>query len=234
MMYARHVLLSVLASITLASAMTVPAACAGPDESVRPAYCAGGWYPADATELAALVDKLISEAKPPKIDGKPIAIISPHAGYGFSAPTAAAAYASLRGHTYNRVIVMAFSHRYAGAYHGVEVPKDMTAYSTPLGSVPIDRAVCDSLLGKDGFLSRPGLDRNEHSLELQVPFLQKTLGNFKLVPLMVGQMTPKEYAAAAEAILPYVNDNTLLVASSDFTHYGSRFDYTPFRSDVRE
>lgn len=234
MMYARHILLPIVAAITLALALTVPAACAGQDQSVRPAYCAGGWYPGDSAELAKLVDKLMAEAKPPEIDGKPIAVISPHAGYRFSAPTAAAAYACLRGHTYNRVIVIAFSHRYAGAYHGIEVPKDMTAYSTPLGDVPIDRKICDSLLSKDVFLSRPGLDRNEHSLELQLPYLQKAVGDFKLVPLMVGQMTPKEYAAAAEAILPYVDDNTLLVASSDFTHYGIRFDYTPFKAEVRE
>ena len=218
--------------LTVALAVTA-AACAGePPSTSRPAYCAGSWYPADADDLSKTVDGLVARASPPTIEGRPIAVIAPHAGYRFSAPVAAAGYSCLRGHSYKRVIVLALSHRYAGSYHGVEVPGQYTAYATPLGEVPIDRAVCDDLLAKEPFLSKPGLDRNEHSLELQLPFLQKVLGEFRLVPLLVGQMTEAEYADAAQAILSWMDDETLLVASSDFTHYGRRFDYTPFRNDV--
>ena len=209
----------------------VPASGAG-DPTVRPAYCAGSWYPAEAERLAKQVDDLVARASPPSITGKPVAVISPHAGYRFSAPTAAAGYACLRGHTYNRVIVLAFSHRGAGRYSGVDVPSELTAYQTPLGPVPIERKVCDDLLGKAGFSSHPGIDRGEHSLELQLPLLQRVLGEFRLVPLLVGRMSDRQYAEAAGAIIPWLDENTVLVASTDFTHYGASFGYLPFSEDV--
>jgi len=203
-----------------------------PGATVRPAYCAGGWYPGDADALAKEVDSLLAKAASPHLAGKPIAIISPHAGYRFSAPTAAAGYKCLKNHTYRCVIVLAFSHRYVDTYQGVDVPAKMTAYQTPLGDVPIDRESCDALLREPGFASHPDVDRGEHSLELQLPFLQRLLGDFRLVPLLVGRMSESEETAAARAILPLLGDDTLLVASSDFTHFGPRFGYTPFSNDV--
>ncbi|HUU82835.1 MAG TPA: AmmeMemoRadiSam system protein B [Phycisphaerae bacterium] len=204
----------------------------GGEPAVRPAYCAGSWYPLDAEDLAKNVDDLLAKASPPEIEGKPLAVISPHAGYRFSAPVAAAGYRCLKGHTYKRAIVMAFSHRNASGYRGVDVPSELTAYQTPLGDVPIDREVCDRLLANPVFASNPDVDSREHSLELQLPFLQRTLGEFKLVPLLVGRMDAAEYAAAARAIVPFIDDETLLVASTDFTHYGSNFGYRPFTDDV--
>jgi len=223
---------SVLVVFTLALLICSRVHAGEPTSTVRPAYCAGSWYPGHQEKLAQTVDELIDQASPPPLDGNPIAVIAPHAGYRFSAPVAAAGYSYLRDRSYQRVIIMALSHRYAGTYHGVEVPRELTAYQTPLGEVPIDRQVCDDLLERKTFLSKPGMDRGEHSLELQLPFLQRTIGEFRLVPLLVGQMTESEYAAAAEAIRPWVDAQTLLVASSDFTHYGPRFDYLPFRKDV--
>jgi hypothetical protein len=205
-----------------------------PDSTVRAPSCAGGWYPAKPNKLNALLDKLLTEAPPPPVEGKPLALVSPHAGYRFSAPVAAAGYSCLRGHSYTRVFVIAFSHRSSHSYSGVEVPGEFTAYQTPLGMVPIDRRICDDLLTKSIFLSKPGVETGEHSLELQLPFLQKTLSEFRLVPLLVGRMTEQQYAQAAQAILPWIDENTLLVASSDFTHYGSRFNYLPFTEDVPE
>ena len=204
------------------------------DAMVRPAYCAGGWYPADPVTLTTEVDDLLARASPPGIPGKPVAVISPHAGYRFSAPVAATGYRLLRGHTYKRVIVLAFSHQNSRRYNGIEVPGNLVAYETPLGQVPIDREVCDRLLKKSLFVSKPEIDRGEHSLELQLPFLQRVLGEFRLVPMLVGQMSTNDYAEAAKAIMPFVDDETLLVASSDFTHFGHRFGYLPFRRDVPE
>lgn len=201
---------------------------------VRPAACAGDWYPADAAALAKQVDDDLAQAAPSPAAGKPIALICPHAGYRFSAPVAAAAYASLRGQTYQRVIVLAFSHRNAGRYRGIDVPKDLTAYVTPLGEVPIDRKVCDRLLTTSLFTSNPAVDAGEHSLELQLPFLQRALKSFTLVPLLVGQMTPADYTKAAQALLPFIDDDTLFVASSDFTHFGPNYDYQPFKEDVEK
>jgi len=211
-------------------ALLVATACA--DATVRPAACAGQWYPADAATLTKQIDELLSAATPLDLCGRPLAVISPHAGYRFSAPVACAGYACLRGQSYQRVIVLAFSHRNAGRYRGIDVPKELTAYATPLGEVPIDRAVCDELLKKPFFSSIPDIDEGEHSLELQLPFLQRILGKFALVPLLVGQMTDADCTAAAQALLPYLDENTLLVASSDFTHFGPNYGYLPFKENV--
>jgi AmmeMemoRadiSam system protein B/AmmeMemoRadiSam system protein A len=201
-------------------------------DEVRAPCCAGTWYPGDAEDLARAVDGLIDGASPPRIEGKPLALISPHAGYRFSAPVAAAGYKTLEGHSYKRVIVIAFSHRYASSYEGVDVPKSLTAYRTPLGDVPIDKAACDELLKSDLYSSHSNIDREEHSLELQLPFLQRAVPGFKLVPLLVGKMTARDYAKAAEALLPLLDEETLIVVSSDFTHFGANYGYRPFRSDV--
>lgn len=211
---------------------SAPPARAADDPKVRPPACAGTWYPAGADELAKSVDDLLAQAKPPAIDSPPVALICPHAGYRFSAPTAAAAYATLRGHDFKRVIVLAFSHRHAGRYQGIEVPRDLTAYRTPLGEVAIDREACARLLGNALFTSNPAVDVGEHSLELQLPFLQRTLADFKLVPLLVGQMRAPDYAQAAQALRPLVDANTLLVASTDCTHFGPDYGYEPFRENV--
>ena len=200
---------------------------------VRPPQCAGTWYPGDPQALREQVDGLLSKAASQPVAAKPCALICPHAGYRYSAPVAAAAYACLRGHSYKRVIVIAFSHRYAGRYRGVDVAKELTAYATPLGEIQLDRAACDRLLETSVvFRSNPGVDAGEHSLELQLPFLQRVLDRLTLVPLLVGQMSEADYARAAKALLPLVDEDTLLVASTDFTHYGPSFDYVPFRQDV--
>ncbi len=221
----------VLTAIALTAACSQPVTALG-DELVRPAQFAGSWYPGDAGALARQVDDLMAGKEPPKLPGKPIAVISPHAGYRYSAPVAADAYRCLKGHRYKRVIVLALSHRQASRYWGVDVPRELTAYATPLGDVPIDRVVCDDLLKHRLFTSNPEVGRNEHSLELQLPFLQRVLGDFQLVPLLVGRMETADYADAAGAILPWLDDETLLVASSDFTHFGPNYGYQPFSDDV--
>ena len=207
---------------------------AADEAKVRPAACAGSWYPGDAATLAKTVDDLLAQAKPPGVEGKPVAVICPHAGYQYSAPTAAAVYAALRGQTYKRVIVLAFSHRNAGRYRGIDVPKELTAYKTPLGEVPIDREACDRLLKDALFTSTPAVDAGEHSLELQLPFLQRVVKDFKLVPLLVGQMADADYAKAAQTLVPLADGETLLVASTDCTHFGPNYGYTPFKDDVEK
>ncbi|UCE60989.1 MAG: AmmeMemoRadiSam system protein B [Phycisphaerales bacterium] len=208
------------------------AAARDPESKVRPAQFAGSWYPGDGSDLAKEIDDLLAKASAASLPSKPVGIISPHAGYRFSAPVAASAYACLRGHNFKRVIVMAFSHRGSSQYQGVDVPQDLDAYSTPLGEVPIDRKACDLLRKSPIFVSNPGVDRGEHSLELQLPFLQRVLKDFALVPLYVGRMTTADYADAARAILPLLDGDTLLVTSTDFTHFGPRFGYVPFREDL--
>jgi len=214
------------------------AACQGtaqePLSATRPACCAGTWYPGDPAVLASQVDKLLDRAVTPKIEGRPLALIVPHAGYRFSAPVAATAYRTLQGRAIHRVILLGISHRHAAGYHGVALPTEWSAYETPLGTVPIDREAMDRLKDRSGFVSIPGIDRQEHSLELQLPFLQRTLKNFTLLPMLVGRMSVDEYAATARAILPLIDAHTLLVASSDFTHFGPNYGYEPFQEEVEK
>jgi AmmeMemoRadiSam system protein B/AmmeMemoRadiSam system protein A len=231
-MFRRSTWPGVLFAIVTLAAAASPTLVAQESNKVRPAYCAGSWYPGESGALAKEIDDLLAKATPPKISGKPIAIICPHAGYRFSAPVAATAYATLRGQTYKRVIVLAFSHRAAGTYRGVDVPKELTAYSTPLGEIPIDRRACDQLLSNPVFGSHPNADGGEHSLELQLPLLQRAIKDFTLVPLLVGQMAERDYTAAATGLLPLLDGDTLLVASSDCTHFGPNYGYTPFKDDV--
>ena len=162
----------------------------------RPSCCAGSWYPGDAAELTQYVDEVIAKAPALKNDEKPLAIIVPHAGYRFSAAVAATAYRALQGRQYKRVILLGFGHRYASGYKGIVLPVEWSAYETPLGTVPLDRPLMIKLRQKDLFLAREGVDRDEHSLELQLPFLQRTLKEFKLAPMLVGRMSDQDYAAA--------------------------------------
>jgi AmmeMemoRadiSam system protein B len=202
------------------------------EQDVRRACFAGSWYAGDRFALATQVDDLLARITRPAVGRRPVALISPHAGYRYSGSVAAAGYACLRGHAYKRVIVLAFSHRRAGSYHGVDVPRDLTAYGTPLGEVPIDREACDRLLAQPLFRSTPSLDEGEHSLEMQLPFLQRILSGFRLVPLYVGKLSDADAVAVARALRSIVDDDTLLVASSDFTHYGASFGYQPFTNEV--
>ncbi len=241
----RAAVAGVLALFALAAAI-------GQQAAVRKAVCAGSWYPADAGELNKQLDAFLAAVPPASAPAapatapgetehaatqavavRPIALICPHAGYQYCGPVAGAAYARVRGQKYERVIVLAFSHRNAAAYRGVDVPTDLTAYATPLGNVPVDRAACDLLLTKGGrlFAAHPGVDAGEHSLELQLPYLQRVLGEFKLVPLLVGVLNEADCTAAAQALLPLIDAGTLLVASSDFTHFGANYGYVPFKDN---
>ncbi|UCG16409.1 MAG: AmmeMemoRadiSam system protein B [Phycisphaerales bacterium] len=231
-MNAGLVMLPAVVAVAVVSAATGCAAGSDIGATVRPADCAGTWYPGDAETLAKEVDELLAAAALPTLTGKPVAVIAPHAGYRWAAPVAAVGYGCLKGHSYKRVIALAFNHRLSGSYRGVDVPAELTAYQTPLGQVPVDRPVCDALAKDSLFASHPGVDRNEWSLELQLPFLQRMLGEFRLVPLLVGRMSDRDWVAAAEAILPWVDDETLLAVSSDFTHYGPNYRFVPFTDDI--
>ncbi|HLG29789.1 MAG TPA: AmmeMemoRadiSam system protein A, partial [Candidatus Brocadiales bacterium] len=119
-----------------------------------------------------------------------------------------------------------------GGFKGVSI-LHVTHYLTPLGLVEVDRDVCDKLLKETSlFGSYPEADKHEHSLETQLPFLQMTLKDFKLVPLLIGYLSNEDIQKVAECIKPLITEDTLLIASSDFTHFGPRFDYVPFRNDV--
>jgi AmmeMemoRadiSam system protein B/AmmeMemoRadiSam system protein A len=199
----------------------------------------GFFYPRDPDKLKEMVNRLIEAAPEKGIPGRPVALISPHAGYDYSGGVAAYGYKTLQGKGYKRVIILAPSH-YGKRYRGASILK-ASYYQTPLGQVEIDKEVCNQLTERPPYFGHDalfgyyaGAYKNEHSLETQLPFLQTVLGNFKLVPILLGLLMEDDFQKIADALRPYVDDDTLVVASSDFTHYGDRFGYVPFRSNIEE
>jgi AmmeMemoRadiSam system protein B/AmmeMemoRadiSam system protein A len=189
---------------------------AGPD--VRPSALAGTWYPADPGQLRRMVNSMLQKATatlPPR--ARLIGLIVPHAGYRFSGPVAASAYRLLRGRRIDRVLILAPSHRYR--VRGVSVFKGR-AYATPLGQVPLDREISDRLRGRPGFGYAWAVHQREHSLEIQLPFLQVVLGKFKLIPGVMGDANLYLARIAARAVVSVVGRRrVLLIASTDLSHF---------------
>jgi AmmeMemoRadiSam system protein B len=177
---------------------------------------AGTFYPGDAAALAADVTSHLASARSVVPDAPPKAIIAPHAGYIFSGPIAGAAYARiapLAGRV-RRVVLAGPAHRVY--VPGVAVPA-AREFETPLGAVALDLAAVE-LARQFPFVEVS--DRAhalEHSLEVHLPFLQSVLGDFRLVPLVVGEAAPAEMAALFEAL--WGGEETLIVVSSDLSHY---------------
>ncbi len=181
---------------------------------VRPPAVAGTFYPGDPLELSRELDGFLAavttQEHPPK------ALIAPHAGYIYSGPVAASVYARLKNATQpiTRVILLGPSHRVP--FVGLAVPS-ADYFETPLGEVPIDRASIERILPMSQVYEMDEAHAYEHSLEVQIPFLQKTLGQFQLVPLVVGDATGAEVAEVLEEL--WGGPETLIVISSDLSHY---------------
>jgi AmmeMemoRadiSam system protein B/AmmeMemoRadiSam system protein A len=193
---------------------------------VRPSAIAGDWYPGDrALVNVELQQLLLDAASAPALSAKPEALVVPHAGWRYSGPVAAAAFRNLHRGDFTRVVVLGPSHH--AAFEGFSIT-DAEAYETPLGSVPVCRDALDAI--RDGKLVRtvPGAEDREHSVEIELPFLQKTLGAFCLVPIVAGETTAESQKAMAGKLASLHDGKTLFVFSSDFTHYGPRHGYTPF------
>jgi AmmeMemoRadiSam system protein B len=185
--------------------------------AVRPAAVAGSFYPGDATTLAAEVSSYLAEApRAPAGTRAPKAIIAPHAGYMYSGPIAASIYARLaplRGKV-KRVVLAGPAHRVYVT--GVAVPSSR-AFASPLGEVMLDTAAIERLSALPFVEVSDRAHALEHSLEVHLPFLQSVLGDFTLVPLVVGDASPDEMARLLEAL--WGGDETLIVVSSDLSHY---------------
>ncbi len=191
-------------------------------ESIRRAAVAGAFYPGDSRQLAAEVDELLDGAEQlePRI-GYPKALVVPHAGYIYSGPVAAAAYDALvpaRG-IVKRVVLLGPVHRVP--VRGLALPAS-DAFETPLGRVPLDRAATGALAGLPQVVRSEAAHALEHSLEVQVPFLQRVLGEFALVPLAVGSASVAEVAETIERL--WGGAETLIVLSTDLSHYHSYDD----------
>jgi len=185
----------------------------------------GKWYPATERELKRIVDSFLAEASVEELEGRIIAVIAPHAGFRNSGQGAAFSFKPLAKQKFNRVIILAPSH-YA-AFRGLSILR-ADYYKTPLGLIKIDVGVCESLLKEELISTVSNAHTREHSLENMLPFLQRTLNKFQLVPIIVGQLSNDDYGILASSIKKYIDTSSLIVVSSDFTHYGRYFSYVPF------
>jgi AmmeMemoRadiSam system protein B len=215
-------LCAVLSILFLAGAMG--------NEKIRKSPIAGSWYPGEKKQLQNKIDEYLARAKPPAIEGHICALISPHAGIEYSGQAAACGYKLLKGQKIKRVIVLGPSH-YSG-FRGLSTSAE-EYYETPLGKIKVDKDISEALCKIPLFQGPQNAELQEHSLEMQLPFLQVAIGEFLLVPLVVGELSLNDYAEAARALSPYLDTNTIVVASSDFTHYGYRFGYVPFKENIR-
>ena len=190
------------------------------EDEVREPVVAGTFYPGSESELAAEVDGYLDAAQPTELPGEVAGVIAPHAGYVYSGGVAAEAYAHLRGLSFDTVVVVAPSHRVA--FRGASVYGG-DAYETPLGRVPVDETLASAIRSAgEAFSYRPGAHSAEHSLEVQVPFLQRTLDGFTIVPIVMGDQSESSVRALAGAVARAVGETAsrvLLVASTDLSHY---------------
>lgn len=189
---------------------------------VRPSALAGSWYDAEGEALSGSLGGFLGRVEGRKLSGYPMALIVPHAGYRFSGQTAAHAYVHLKGRTYGRVFLIGPAHR--AAFRGVSLPQ-ATHYQTPLGNVPLDTETIAALEKEKLFQYHPSAHAQEHSLEIQLPFLQQVLGEFELVPMLISGAGPRDVKATAAVLKQHVRPGDLVIASSDFTHWGKRFSY---------
>ncbi len=198
-------------------------------QNVRQAGVAGGFYPADAKTLSAMMDDMLAHAasSQPPITDPILAVVAPHAGYQFSGPVAAYTYAALKGRKFSRVVVIAPSHYEAFDFTSVY---DGDAYATPLGTVPVDKAFAKQLVQMSPTIKfssqghTPTKEGTEHALEVELPWLQRVLGDFELVPIVMGDQSYESSRALGVALAKLIqgkdkNKDTLIVASSDLSHY---------------
>ncbi len=196
-----------------------------PIEEIRQPAVAGSWYPDEPIELRGELENYLNEAQDYQL-GDIVALVSPHAGYLYSGPVAAYAYRQIEGKKYDAVVVIAPSH--AEAFHFTSI-YGKGAYKTPLGIIPVDSDLAKRIAesGNTVKISDRGhrqerLARQEHSLEIQLPFLQITLGEFKLIPIVMGDQTEEMVHDLARALAKALKDRkVLIVASSDLSHFHS-------------
>ncbi|MEW6670601.1 MAG: AmmeMemoRadiSam system protein B [Thermodesulfobacteriota bacterium] len=208
------------ASVMFSLLAGAPLQAADAPERIRESVIAGSWYPADPVILRGKIEGFLRQAVLEPFDGKPVALIAPHAGYQYSGQVAAHAYRLLQSQKFKTVIVVAPSH-YA-RFRGVSV-YDQGGYRTPLGTVPLDRELIAELKRKDPSIRYVAeAHQKEHALEIQLPFLQVVLPNFKLVPLIMGDQDLSVCRKLAETLADLArNKPVLMAASTDLSHFHS-------------
>lgn len=183
-------------------------------KNVRPSVIAGTWYPGTKGELERTIEGFLANVENGRVDGELIGLISPHAGYIYSGQVAAYAYKQLQGLSFDTVAVISPVHR---MYVGRFAVTDKAYYETPLGLIEINAELVEAI-DRQVELNRVRRDE-EHSLEIQLPFLQRVLGEFKLMPIMMGDQSLASCQALAQALAQALDgEKALLVASTDLYH----------------
>ena len=192
--------------------------------SVRPAAVANLFYSGDVRELRRFIADALSLATKHLPTDLPVpkAVIVPHAGYVYSGPTAAFAYAALQHADINRVVMAGPAHRVP--FYGMALPAD-DAFATPLGHIQLDRDAMQQLQALPDVAVNSAAHAQEHSLEVQLPFLQTVLGDFSLLPICIGSVHPERVTTVLEQL--WGDAHTLFVISSDLSHY---YSYTEARA----
>lgn len=200
-------------------------------QTIRPMAVAGMFYPASESqlreELKILLDITESEefsndpqGQQKEPDGKIFGLVAPHAGYIYSGRTAAYAYSRIKGKTYKTVVIISPSHR--EYFPGVSVYNG-DGYKTPLGIVPVDKEKVERLVqGSENIFKGIEGHRQEHALEVQLPFLQMVLKDFSIVPVVIGDQSRKYVYELADKTAEILDGETLVVASSDMSHFHSK------------
>jgi MEMO1 family protein len=217
--------------IVILAVLLLQQSCSANSQKTRQAGVAGSFYPVDAKSLTAMMDDMLARATPPPVEGQILAAVSPHAGYQYSGPVAAYTYAALKGHKYSRVVVIAPSHYVAFDFTSVY---DGDAYATPLGTVPVDKEFARKLAKMSSTMKLSGEGHEitsasaEHAVEVELPWLQRVLGNFQLVPIVMGDQGYESSRALGVALAKLIQNEkknnssageTLILASSDLSHY---------------
>jgi AmmeMemoRadiSam system protein B/AmmeMemoRadiSam system protein A len=191
----------------------------------------GSWYPRQKSELNTVLDTAFDDSRRrtglyvlPRVR----AIVVPHAAPCYSGTVAAAAYRHLQATRPERVYILGFSHR--RAVRGIAIP-DVKSYRTPLGDIAVDSSTVRGLCAVAPFYLADEREVCDHSVEIQLPFLQRAAPAAAVIPVYVGQLEDGEWTEAAGALARMWRPGDVFVASSDLTHYGRRFHYVPFRAD---
>lgn len=186
---------------------------------IRHSIFAGTWYPAEKNLLQKSIREYLADAAPAKPGGTVTAVIVPHAGHIYSGRVAAQAYKLIENEPYDRVIMIGPSHRFG--FKGVSVNLQ-SGYRTPLGTVPVDKALARKIIDAGPHIIWvPRAHAYEHSLEVQIPFLQTVLRNFKIIPIVMGEQDLRTCTELADALTKVIGGSgrTLLLASTDLSHF---------------
>lgn len=227
-----------LTSFSLGSCHKKPPSEIQPEIIIHTAHLPSSWYTQGANKLRADLDfyfDLAGKHFPVTVASQNVrALIVPHAGHFYSGMCAATAYQTIRGTrdedtAIKRVIILAPSH--FSLVDGIALP-DYTVYRTALGDIPLDTEAIKILKRNDYFYVEPKAHQTEHAVEIQLPFLQHTLSDFKLVPLIVGNLQPKGLSRIISTLSRIIDRNTLIVVSSDFTHHGADYEYILFDKNI--